>query len=482
MTTLFAPVSVKPRAIVCDVLLTLTSAASHHDPAIQDDSNVLHFNRQKQLLPTGALGQQANAEEVRTFAAAHPCPADVAELAADLPFPTFVAVALARLFLDLYNASEGTGVFSGMERYERLEARLRSAAIRAVTLRGLWDRLCDSLRVPIHPSDADRALARFWALPRGTQESALAAVTREYRTVVAIARLWHSQAKLQVAEYAEKAGQEQAAPSIVVERADVHEEDTRDFLPGLAVVEVPAISANTVRHELVRAPGWTHFAGALGFVEAEPGFGIIPAGAEAIFVNGGNIRSGSKQPSNPFVLANEARRRYPLLDLLGGVTDSFDLGESRLQVGSWLVCRENRVALAGTTAEFEPAADVSAFDLLDEVTHTRQATDKGVGQMIYTFETLCAGAVVLARLSLSPYTPELARGALAAALQTFADGVPTIGGQAARGFGWCDVCRGRLEEIDDCLPVYEAYLEAHAEELRRGLVDGTLGTGTRVLS
>ena len=219
----------------------------------------------------------------------------------------------------------------------------------------------------------------------------------------------------------------------------------------------------------MRRPGWLHLSGALGLPETDPGMGTLPGGVEALLVNGGNIAAGAKQPANPHGLAAEIRRAYPLLDLLGGVTDSFDLGESRLEVASWIVCREYREALAGTIAEDLPEASVSVFDLMDDVGQTRQATERGVGQMIMSFEALAARAVIYCRYTLMPYTGALTESALAAALA-----LPVhIGGGSARGYG-------HMREIGRRAPdgfspmAYEAYLSENAERLRDGLMDGTL--------
>jgi len=249
------------------------------------------------------------------------------------------------------------------------------------------------------------------------------------------------------------------------------------------VLDVPSVTGNSLRHQLVREPGWWHLAAALGLEPGTLGAGPLAPGVEAIFANGGNIRAGAKQPSNTFGLAWRIREHYPLLDLIGGVTDSFDLGESRLRVAGYLVCRENAAALEGTLAESLPNAGLSAFDLLDDVTLTRQAGRTGVGQMIYSFETLATGCQVLARLTLAPFTPALTRGALVAAVETYLADDATAGGQAARGFGhlrgdWLS----RPDGDGDCRAEYEADLAERREQLRAWLVDGTLGCGSQILS
>lgn len=482
--TPFAPITVQPNAVVYELLLTALTPVSHHDAAVQDDSNRTLFNRQKQLLAGAPAAVLPDQTQVDALCAAHPVPSDVAPVFADIAFPEFVAAALVRLFLDIYNGrngGEGEGVFTGMDRYGRLEARLRQSAVGAHTLRSWWDRLCTSLVVSVHPQSYDATLLTLLSLPRGIQALVLRVLTDNYRSAVALGRIWHTTAKAQSPGYAERSGGTVASAATVTMAFDAAE-----TAPGSAsarVLEVPAVSSNSLRHQIVREPAWLHLAKYLGLREAEPGRGPLPAGAEALFYNGGNIRAGAKQPSDTFTLALKARALYPSLDLVGGVTDSFDLGESRLAVASWLVCRENAAALAGSPAADLPAATVSAFDLLDDVTLTRQAGESGVGQMIFSLESLAAGAQVVVRLVLKPFTPALTHGALAAAVSTYLANGAEIGGQAARGFGhmagaWLTTARPARELQEQ----YEDYLVMRREELVAGLINGTLGTGKLVVS
>lgn len=482
---------------------------SHHDPAIQDESNRTLFNRQKQLLARTVTTTLPSQEQVDNITALHLVPAAIADIFAGIAFPEFVATALVRVYIDMYNGfngGEGAGLFSGMERYARLEARLRQAAICSPTLRSWWDRLCDATQVPIHAGDADLTLLRLLAVPAGLQQLVLRVLVADYRSVVAVARAWHQAVKDQSVEYRTAklararglksidGGANLPAALLAEASAGVNVEfEELDFdvaaIPvgsdRAEVVEVPTVTGNSLRHQVVREPAFMHLMGALGLAEARPGEGPVPPGVEAMLYNGGNIEAGAKQPSNVFALAWRARSLYPSLDLLGGVTDSFDLGESRLNVAGWLVCRENREALADSLAYDLLAATVSVFDMLDDVTLTRQAGVRGLGQMIYTFETLCPGAQVLCRLSLAPYTARLTRGCLVAAVETYLDNNPTIAGQAARGFGCVsgEWLKRPVEDGDSLLrEEYEGYLAANRAMLVAGLVDGTLGTGHKILS
>jgi hypothetical protein len=472
-------IEVYPHRVDYELLLTAKTAVSHHDPAVQDDSNQQSFNRQKQIICQPTTLAAVNQEMIDRFAAAHPVPLDIAAICADLTFPEYAGVVLVRLFLDAYNSRDGAGIFEGMERYSRLEARLRHAAIASSTLRRLWDRLCDSLKVPIHGGDTDLPLLDVLTLPGIAQQAVLRSLIQDYRSIVSIARLWHTTGKLENEAYAAAAGQmAMVNPKRVLEFAPL---DAREV--GAVIAEVPTISGNSLRHQMVREPGWLRLFGLLGMRDARPGLGPVPAGVEAMFYNGGNIESGAKQPSGTFGLAVAIRGAYPLLDLVGGVTDSFDVGESRLQIASWLVCRENAAALAGTPAEDLPAARLSVFDMMDDVTITRHAGQVGEGQMIVGFESLCAGAQAFVRLSLVPHTEPRTHGALVDAIEAWRADDATIGGGAARGFGHCTA--EWLRRHEDADAYRQAYLDdvaANADALREGLVSGTLCTKSVVLT
>lgn len=471
------PTIVEPNAITYELLLTAETPVSHHDPAIQDDSNRLLFNRQSQIVARVGSSVLADAEQMAAIASCHPVPSDVAEIMHGLSFPEFAGTVLIRLFLDMYNGMDGTGLFTGMERYERLETRIRSAAIPSPTLRSWWSRLTGALQVPVHGAKWDAVLLDLLSLPMGTQQQVLRLLSSDFRSLVSIARLWHTISKLESEEYAEAAGQmAMVQPKVTLEFAE-----SGALSNAKQIVEMPALSGNSLRHQIVREPAFHHLMAWLGLKPGHPGQGPLPAGAEAIFYNGGNIESGAKQPSNVFKLARQAREMYPSLDLLGGVTDSFDLGESQLWLAGWLVCAENREAL-GEGGQLLANAQLSAFDMFDDVTLTRQAGLVGEGQMIYTFETLATGVQILVRMRLHPFASVLTRGALEAALTWFLANDATIGGQAARGFGHV---RGEwLQRPDsgDALEQYEAYLDANRDALVDGLVAGTLGTANTIVS
>lgn len=473
--------TVYPKAQVYDLLLTAINAISHHDPATTNDSNRNLFNRQAQLVTQATGPVMIDQQVIDEITRANQLPAELADIFRDITFPEFMGVCLVKRFLDTYNSVDGLGLFTGMERYARLEDRLCQAATVSRTLSAFWDRLVRLLRMPIHGGEADRELLTLLrATPLSVQRLVLRSLTENYRSAVALGRLWHSEAKLNSPEYAATIGR---APITQLVHLYWPAESLTLAATGARVMEIPAVSGNSLRHQVVREPAWLHLCQWLDLEPAEPGRGPIPPGVEAIFSNGGNIVSGAKSPSTAFNLAARIRTLYPTLDLLGGVTNSFDLGESRLRVAGWLICAENREALRDSPAYDLPAATISVFDMLDDVTLTRHATMAGLGQMIYSFETLLAGAQVLCRLVLTPFTPRNTRGALVAAVETFMADDGQIGGQGRVGYGWTTGRWLRRPDGDaDVRSEYEAYLTSHRELLTMGLRDGTLGTGSVVVS
>ena len=464
---------VLPNAIRYEALLTAQTAISHHDPALQDSSNRQLFNRVGALLADAPTGLFAEEELRNRIASAHPVPVMLESLMQQLEFAEFACCALLKLFLDIYNRGGGEGLFSGMERYRFLETRGVQAATMAASLREWWDRLISSLRLGIHAERYDVALLELTGLPQGTGQHMLYLLQRNMLSLMTVARMWHQVMKLESPEYAAAAGQEAAIePKTTLTFPD------KDAAPGRSVrrVELPAISANSLRHVMVREPAMIHLFGRLGLMPDTPGQGPVPEGVEAMFANGGNIQSGAKQPSNTFTPASQLRQAYPGLDLVGGVTDSFDIGESALQVAAWLVCRENAAALPDHPALTN--RNVSIFDMLDDVTLTRVGKSKDLGQMIWGFETLVQGAQIVVRFDLAHHASVLTHGAFQAALRWWEQNDGTIGGQAARGYGRVAMqLLSSPEGMDGALVEYEAYLDARREELVAWLCDGTLGTG-----
>jgi hypothetical protein len=449
------------------LVLTFDEAVSHHDPAVSDKSNTTLFNRQKQLLRFGGVGTLASEDRMAKIAVQHAVPEDLYEIMADMPFAEFAAAALLKTFIQCYGGDTGSGLFSGVERYTFLETRCRQAAIPVATLRAWWARLCDLLKVPLHYEKDDVVLLDLLSLPLGTQGAALKLLAAETHSLIPVARLWTEIIKNANPRYAEKSGRAALVTpwhTLTFTAAQSNEGAAR-------IVEMPAISANSIRHSLVREPGFLHLCWKLGISADIPGKAALPPMVESLFVNGGNIEGA--QPANAHQMAYAMREKYPLLDLLGGGAGTFWLRDGALSVHAWLVCQENADVIPFDL----PTKRTSIFDMIDGVTITRRETPQGVGQMITNFETLLAGAQCYIELDVAPQTFERTRGALLAAVEFALSDAPQMGGQAARGFGrfhgeWLTGQEDHARLISE----YEDYLDMARAELVSGLMDGTLCT------
>ncbi len=243
----------------------------------------------------------------------------------------------------------------------------------------------------------------------------------------------------------------------------------QNMMVGNVQARVPAISENALRSTMFRGPLADHLVDKL---DLQPG--DLPQTAVNLLYSGGQMRAGSKAPGNDIELGHQIRALYPSLDLLGGAVDGFILPRSRLNVACWLVAREYAEILDLVAPELaDEAREVSAFDLLAEETRTRgTGSESGDNQMLYTYETLAAGAKIHIELSLDPATPEATLGAINTAIAYWDH---YIGGQARQGRGRVEIIHSTLEDHD---AAYDDHIAGHADAMREGLTTGTLGTGT----
>lgn len=248
--------------------------------------------------------------------------------------------------------------------------------------------------------------------------------------------------------------------------------NTRIFMRQNTIVngypmQVPAISENALRSVMVRAPIHDDLIQRLGIGEGE-----LPQAVVNLLWSGGSMAAGSKAPAQAMEIGHNLKKTYPSLDLLGGAVDGFILPKSRLNLSAWLVCSENRRALSYIAPEIAETAAVSAFDMIAEETRTRgTGSDSEGNQMVYTYETLTAGAQILVEFTLDPHTPDLTLSCLGAALAAW-DGF--VGGQGRQG-------RGRMAIVSHDLPApaaYHEYVATNTDVLRDGLKDGTFGSKT----
>lgn len=435
--------------------LRLQSPLSHHDPDNTDKSNRNLFRRVAKVIKTDVAGNRVTQEQVDRILNAYPVPQSMADLFAEATLQQFLGTALMYEFISRYNGKDGTGLFSGIERYRRLEERFKQSAVQSHSLMDLWGFACDSLQVPTAGDGNDFRTLTLLNAPAQLAGQVIKTMIESPRPLVMLARLWADAARNGEATVAL-----QYAPPSPTESQEM-------------IVEMPTFSANSARHELIREPGMWHLFNKLNIAFDEP----MPA-MTAMFYNGGDIKSGASQPSDVFWLRGEVRRQYPLLALLSGGTDSFLLGESNLRVHSWVRCRENNDVLKGVGLD----SHLSIFDLTDDWTLTRHANRVESGQMPFGFETLIENSEIIVRLSVTPYADELQIGALMASLRTYQGNDSTIGGQSARGFGLTDL-RFHDSLLDEqALAAYEEYLTQNATILCAGITEGHLATGKVLVS
>lgn len=247
--------------------------------------------------------------------------------------------------------------------------------------------------------------------------------------------------------------------------------NTRIFMRQGMIVDgkpgrVPSISENALRAVLFRNPLHDDLLSRLAI-----GRGELPQSVVNLLFSGGNMAAGSKAPGDEMALGHQIKRLYPSLDLLGGAVDGFILPRSRLRLAAWLVAREYSPALRLIAPDLVAEAEgISAYDMLTEETRTRGTGAESDGnQMLYTYETLAAGAKLLVEVSLDMHTPDSTRASLAHAIACW-DGY--IGGQGRQGRGRMAVLASDLVPAD----AYLAHVEASREAMRQGLTTGGLGT------
>lgn len=419
-------------------------------------------------------------ETVNAVYAANPAPADIALMLEQFSVPEFIATSFTALFVNAHNNSNGMGHFDNNTKFSALQKRLRQAANRAFNFRQAHSILSNSMGVDLADTKFYAPLMTFFALPDGLAYTSLGKLAEQSHSHAAIAQRWHEVWKYNNRGVAYQDKISEDMPELVTITPPL-------IQAGSALVlDIPKVSENSIRHQL-RAAAMEHLMAAVGIEKSDaPGWGELPEMVEAMFVNGGNIESGGKSPANPHAIAAKIRTAYPVLDLVSGTTKSFWLGASKLSLVNHLICRENVGVLVGTPIEQSPLLTASCFDMVKQETETRRAIERGdsakeAGQMIQNFETVVRGAQIYLKLMLDPHTNDLTKGAFVAALTTYLNDVPVLGGQKARGKGFVNgEILTDLPEADRLLAEYEDYLIANRDELRAGLVSGQLMTGAAV--
>lgn len=457
------------------LVLTMGTSLSHNDPSLSNESNKSLFRRQKKILSTkGNMGNNISQEDINAILARIPVPVSIAPLLQELRFSQFLACAIFKLFIDIYNSKEGEGLFSGLARYKYLEERFNHAAVMSNSLLDMWGKASNALGVSPPFKKYQSRLLTLLMLPSVLSSSVLSEISDNPRSCLTIARIWHDETK-KIA-----INNDESIDNILKSRDDhVSLNYNVSSISSLShgVVSIPVFSTNSIRHEMVREPGLWHLFDklSLSFDEVHP---VITA----MFYNGGDLAKGAKAPSDAFWIAKGMKENYPLLGLIGGTTDAFIIGESNLRIHSWIICKENN----DETVRYGVESSISIFDMLDDYHLYRHALRIDGKPMPYSFEVIAPGVKILTLFSLTPYANNVQIGALMSALECFKNNDSTLGGRSARGFGFVSdilTTNGHIFDFKtDEYRMYNSYLEENAEKLREGLTSGTFLTGKKIIT
>jgi hypothetical protein len=457
------------------LLLTSRNPVAHGEAGASNmgPNNTTLFNRELKLIRRP--GSEVSVERARA-ALEQICdqfilPPDQIELLDALPGQGLLSVLFVSLVPKIY-AGEGCGLFSGISRYEYLKTRLRDGANRSLSLSALWSYLSRKLGLTMPPVAYNETLSGFFSLPKGIQIQMINFMLDQPETCVIAAQFINSGAK-EVKKAKAEAPTLFDSPDVPVERfraSDQQAADLAGYASSVIPVRLPSISGNSMRHCMLREPGALRLIEELGLSKETR----IPIGVERFLFGGGNTAAGAKAPGNADLLEATMRKKYPLIDALGGTVDAFLLTRSQTSIAGWVVCKENN----DCTEQFGVSSDVSIFDMLEEETRTRMGIggkDKDSGQMIFSYEVLSAGLQVLVDLRFQPFTSDLTQSCVKQAICDWSAAGGYLGAKSAQGHGGFSV--EALDGLDvGCGDQYLEFLRVNAEELRAGLLDATFGT------
>lgn len=97
------------------------------------------------------------------------------------------AVLIIKQFIDCYNSVDGTGLFSGKERYFYLESRIKIAATQAKTIMNFWSILREKLQCPIPARRFYDDIVKLWSFDN--QVNILRAIIIQASEFIMLARL-----------------------------------------------------------------------------------------------------------------------------------------------------------------------------------------------------------------------------------------------------------------------------------------------------
>ena len=439
-------------------------------------NNTTLFNRQLQRLTKESVGVDVMVarDAIANLLTAMPIGADTFPLLESLKGAELVA-ALFVAQVPIMFPGDGEGLFTGMERYRMLSTRLADGAKCCTTLPELWSYLSRKLTLPMFPTYGFEAMRAFFILPKAIQGQAIQAISRALELTVMAARMLAESIKVE-----RKTAKDNNLSLFAAKVYQASPEQLADLTRPKAeaiVMPVPSISGNALRHCLIREPGANRLIQSLGLEPYTDRAGEhLGLGITRFLYGGGQLAAKAKAPSASDIYEAQIRSAYPIVDAVGGSTDSWLMAESACKVAGWVVCEENNVA---TQAIAGVESQVSIFDYLSEETKTRTGIggkDKESGQMIFSYETLAAGLPLIVEILFNPFTQPLTIGAVWQAVHDWADEGGIVGGRSQIGHS-----RFAMEVLQGSYGLqgkaYLDYLESERDSLRPGLLDATMGTG-----
>lgn len=111
----------------------------------------------------------------------------------NLSQPQRNAIALVKLSLDCFNSAEGSGMFTGVTRYNSLAQRMPLAAIQARDIHGFWSGLLRKMQWGVPPKSMDARIIE--CLDIADQWETLKVLATEAVSIITLARALHDQDK-----------------------------------------------------------------------------------------------------------------------------------------------------------------------------------------------------------------------------------------------------------------------------------------------
>jgi hypothetical protein len=104
-----------------------------------------------------------------------------------------LAAEILKTSIDCFNSKDGEGMFSGMDRYQKLSARAEIAAVQARTPFEFWGLLLRRMMWRPPPARMDEKVLSLLQQPEAAD--AVSAIAANSAALVMIARFWHTKEK-----------------------------------------------------------------------------------------------------------------------------------------------------------------------------------------------------------------------------------------------------------------------------------------------